>query len=69
LGPIDFVAVARACGAAGFHVEASFNLRPAIEAALKVPGPAVIEVVVDPEEGIAGQTASLIGECAAGGIM
>jgi thiamine pyrophosphate-dependent acetolactate synthase large subunit-like protein len=25
-------------------------LRPAIEAALKVPGPAVIEVVVDPEE-------------------
>jgi pyruvate dehydrogenase (quinone) len=50
LGPIDFVAVARACGAAGFHVEASFNLRPAIEAALKVPGPAVIEVVVDPNE-------------------
>jgi pyruvate dehydrogenase (quinone) len=50
LGSIDFVAVARACGAAGFHVESSSDLRPAIEAALKDPGPAVIEVVVDPNE-------------------
>jgi pyruvate dehydrogenase (quinone) len=50
LGPIDFVAVAKACGAAGFHVEASSDLRPAIDAALRNPGPAVIEVVVDPNE-------------------
>ena len=50
LGPIDFVAVAKACGAAGFHVESSADLRPAIEAALKDPGPAVIEVVVDADE-------------------
>ena len=50
LGPIDFVAVAKACGAAGFHVEASSDLRPAIDAALRSPGPAVIEVVVDPNE-------------------
>jgi pyruvate dehydrogenase (quinone) len=50
LRPIDFAAVARACGAAGFHVEALSDLRPAIEAALKVPGPPVIEVVVDPNE-------------------
>ena len=50
LGPIDFVAVAKACGAAGFHVKSSADLRPAIEAALKDPGPAVIEVVVDADE-------------------
>ena len=50
LGPIDFVAFARACGAAGFHVETRSELRPAIDAALKSRGPAVIEVVVDPEE-------------------
>ena len=49
LGLIDFVAVAKACGVAGFHVETSADLRPAIEAALKDPGPAVIEVVVDPQ--------------------
>jgi pyruvate dehydrogenase (quinone) len=39
LGPIDFVAVARACGAAGFQVEASSDLRPAIEAASSTQGP------------------------------
>jgi pyruvate dehydrogenase (quinone) len=50
LGPIDFVAVAKACGVAGFHVETSADLRPAIEATLRDPGPAVIEVVVDPNE-------------------
>jgi thiamine pyrophosphate-dependent acetolactate synthase large subunit-like protein len=50
LGPIDFVAVAKACGVAGFRVETSADLRPAIEAALRDPGPAVIEVVVDPNE-------------------
>jgi pyruvate dehydrogenase (quinone) len=50
LGPIDFVAFARACGAAGFHVETRSELRPAIDAALTSRGPAVIEVVVDPEE-------------------
>ncbi len=50
LGPIDFVAFAKACGAAGFHVATSSELRPAIDAALRSPGPAVIEVMVDPEE-------------------
>ena len=49
LGPIDFVAFAKACGAAGFHAGTSSELRPAIDAALNSPGPAVIEVVVDPE--------------------
>ena len=50
LGPIDFVAFARACGAVGFHVETRSELRPAIDAALRSRDPAVIEVVVDPEE-------------------
>jgi pyruvate dehydrogenase (quinone) len=50
LGPIDFVAVAKACGAAGYHAETAADLAPAIEAALKSSGPAVIEVVVDPDE-------------------
>jgi len=50
LGPIDFVAFADACGAAGFHAETSAELRPAIDAALRSPGPAVIEVTVDPAE-------------------
>jgi pyruvate dehydrogenase (quinone)/pyruvate decarboxylase len=50
LGPIDFVAFAKACGADGFHVGTPADLRPAIDAALRTPGPAVIEVVVDPEE-------------------
>ncbi len=50
LGPIDFVAFAKACGAAGFHAGTASELRPAIDAALNSPGPAVIEVVVDPNE-------------------
>ena len=39
LGPIDFVAFAKACGAAGFHVETRSELRPAIDAALKARAP------------------------------
>jgi pyruvate dehydrogenase (quinone) len=50
LGDIDFVACARACGADGFHAAKTSELRPAIDAALKSVGPAVIEVVVDPNE-------------------
>ena len=50
LGPIDFVAVAKACGADGFHVETTSGLPVAIDAALRSPNAAVIEVVVDPAE-------------------
>jgi pyruvate dehydrogenase (quinone) len=50
LGPIDFVAFAKACGAAGFHAATSSELRPAIEAALRSSGPAVIEVDVAPDD-------------------
>ena len=50
LAPIDFVAFARACGAEGFRCERPEEVRPAIEAALRTPGPALVEAVVDPDE-------------------
>jgi pyruvate dehydrogenase (quinone) len=50
LAPIDFVVFARACGAEGFRCERPEEVRPAIEAALRSPGPALVEAVVDPEE-------------------
>ena len=50
LQPIDFAAMARACGAAGFNIEnpadAEYTLRPA----LAHPGPAVTEAVVERNE-------------------
>jgi pyruvate dehydrogenase (quinone) len=42
LAPIDFVAFARACGADGFRCERPDEVRPAIEAALKSPRPAIV---------------------------
>jgi pyruvate dehydrogenase (quinone)/pyruvate decarboxylase len=50
LGPIDFVAYARACGAGGFRCATPEEVRPAITEALRYPGPAIIEALVDPEE-------------------
>jgi pyruvate dehydrogenase (quinone) len=44
------VAFARACGAEGFRCERPEEVRPAIEAALRTPGPALVEAVVDPDE-------------------
>lgn len=50
LQPIDFVKVAEACGGQGFHCERPEEVRPALEAAFKTKGPALIEAVVDPYE-------------------
>jgi pyruvate dehydrogenase (quinone) len=50
LSPIDFVAFARACGAEGFRCERPEEVRPAIQAALSSPRPALVEAVVDPDE-------------------
>ncbi len=50
LAPIDFVAFARACGADGYRCERPDEIRPAIEAALRSPKPAIIEAVVDANE-------------------
>jgi pyruvate dehydrogenase (quinone) len=50
LGPIDFVAFARACGAEGYHCERPEEVRPAIDAALRSPKAAMVEAVVDANE-------------------
>ena len=50
LSPIDFVAFARACGADGYRCERPEEIRPAIQAALRSPKPALVEAIVDPEE-------------------
>ena len=50
LSPIDFVAYAKACGAVGFRCTTPEEIRPAIAAALKHRGPAIIDAIVDPEE-------------------
>jgi pyruvate dehydrogenase (quinone) len=50
LHPIDFAAFARACGGAGFTVTQPEACGDVLEDALNLPGPAVIEAVVDPYE-------------------
>jgi pyruvate dehydrogenase (quinone) len=50
LSPIDFVAFARACGAEGYRCERPEEVRPAIQAALSSPRPALVEAIVDPDE-------------------
>ena len=50
LAPIDFVAFAKACGAEGYRCERPEEVRPAIQAALRSPQPAIVEAVVDADE-------------------
>ena len=50
LQPIDFVAIARACGGHGFRIEDPENCAETIAQALATPGPVLIEAVVDPNE-------------------
>jgi pyruvate dehydrogenase (quinone)/pyruvate oxidase len=50
LNPIDFAAFARACGGAGVTIEDPNRCGAQIEEALAMPGPVVIEAVVDPLE-------------------
>jgi pyruvate dehydrogenase (quinone) len=50
LSPIDFVAFAKACGAEGYRCSRPEEVKPALEAALKSAGPALVEAVVDPDE-------------------
>ncbi len=45
----DFAAYATSCGALGLRVEAREALAPAFEQAIAHPGPALVEVLVDPE--------------------
>jgi pyruvate dehydrogenase (quinone)/pyruvate oxidase len=50
LHPIDFVAFAHACGGTGFTVEDPKDCGHVLEQFLNVPGPAVLQAVVDPFE-------------------
>ncbi len=47
LGPVDFAAVARACGARGTRVEHDAEFEPALRAALAADRPTVIQVTLD----------------------
>jgi pyruvate dehydrogenase (quinone) len=50
LQPIDFAAVARACGIAGYTLSDPAQCAAVLREALATPGPALIEVTVDPNE-------------------
>jgi pyruvate dehydrogenase (quinone) len=50
LHPIDFAAFAQACGGEGFTAEDPVNCGRIVEEFLRVPGPAVLQAVVDPLE-------------------
>lgn len=50
LQPINFAMYAEACGGLGITVEKPEDIRPAFEKALSSGKPAVVEVVVDPNE-------------------
>ncbi len=50
LHPIDFAKYAEAVGAAGFSVERPEDLKPQLERAMNAGRPAVVEVLVDPNE-------------------
>jgi pyruvate dehydrogenase (quinone)/pyruvate oxidase len=46
----DFAMFAEACGGLGFKVERPEEIRPALEQALASGRPAIVEVLVDPNE-------------------
>jgi pyruvate dehydrogenase (quinone)/pyruvate oxidase len=50
LQPIDFAEVARACGMRSFTIERPENCGEILEEALSLPGPALVQAVVDPHE-------------------
>jgi len=50
LQPIDFVKVAEACGGSGFRIDDPERCGEVLDAALAVPGPVIVEAVVDPYE-------------------
>jgi pyruvate dehydrogenase (quinone) len=50
LEPMDFSAIARACGIGGFRLEREQDAESVLREALSYPGPALVEAVVDPHE-------------------
>ena len=52
LGPLDFAAAARACGARGVRVDTDAAFEPALRTALAASGPTVIQLVARPALGV-----------------
>src|SRR5579884_2684170 len=50
LQPIDFAAYGKACGAAGYTITDPGTCEATLREALALPGPAVVQAVVDPNE-------------------
>ena len=50
LQPIDFAAFAQSCGAAGLTVEDPHEVRGVLRQAFSIPGPVVVQAVIDPFE-------------------
>lgn len=50
LQPIDFVKIAEACGAVGYHVDRPEDVNDTIRRAFESDRPALVEAVVDPNE-------------------
>ena len=50
LQPIDFAAFAQSCGAAGLTVEDPHRVREVLRQAFSMPGPVVVQAVIDPFE-------------------
>jgi acetolactate synthase-1/2/3 large subunit len=48
LGPMDFAAAARACGARGVRIDTDAAFEPALRTALAASGPTVIQLALDP---------------------
>jgi thiamine pyrophosphate-dependent acetolactate synthase large subunit-like protein len=49
-GPADFATWASANGALGLRVEHATEVEPAVRRAFTTPGPALVDVLVNPEE-------------------
>jgi acetolactate synthase-1/2/3 large subunit len=47
LGPVDFAAIAKACGARGVRVERDADFEPALRSALVADRPTVIQLTLD----------------------
>lgn len=50
LQPIDFSRVAEACGVRGYTIDDPMKCSDILDQALQIPGPALVECVVDPQE-------------------
>jgi pyruvate dehydrogenase (quinone)/pyruvate oxidase len=50
LAPVDYAAVARACGATGFRIEDPAECGRILDEALRTNGPVIVDAIVDPHE-------------------